>query len=92
MRIRAILFDMDGTLIDSAPDFIAVVQAMRAARELPAADPHAIRAAVSGGARSMVAAAFDVPLDSAEFEALRAEFLQRYQTQCAVLSQPFPGM
>ncbi len=31
MRLRAVLFDMDGTLLDSAPDFIAIAQAMRAA-------------------------------------------------------------
>lgn len=92
MRIRAVLFDMDGTLIDSAPDFIAVIQAMRAARDLSPVDPQLVRAAVSGGARSMVAAAFDAAPDSAEFEVLRSEFLQRYQTHCAVYSQPFPGM
>ena len=35
MRLRAVLFDMDGTLLDSAPDFIAITQAMRATRGLP---------------------------------------------------------
>ena len=92
MRLRAVLFDMDGTLLDSAPDFVAVVQAMRAARELPEADAQAVRDVVSGGARAMVAAAFDAEQGSAEFEALRLEFLERYQAHCAVLTQPYPGI
>lgn len=92
MRIRAILFDMDGTLIDSAPDFIAVAQAMRAERHLPPVNPLAIRSVVSGGARTMVAAAFECTAEHPEFEALRAEFLARYETHCSVFSQPFPDM
>lgn len=92
MRLRAVLFDMDGTLLDSAPDFVAVVQAMRAARELPEVGAQAVRDVVSGGARAMVAAAFDAEQGSAEFEALRLEFLERYQTHCAVLTQPYPGI
>ena len=92
MRLRAILFDMDGTLLDSAPDFIAVTQAMREARGLPPVEPKAIADVVSGGARAMVAAAFDVPTESAEFEALRLEFLERYQQHCAVLTRPYDGI
>ena len=49
MRLRAVLFDMDGTLLDTAPDFIATIQAMRADRSLPPADERAIRQVVSGG-------------------------------------------
>ena len=92
MRLRAILFDMDGTLLDSAPDFIAVTQAMREARGLPPVEPKAIADVVSGGARAMVAAAFDAPTESAEFEALRLEFLERYQQHCAVLTRPYDGI
>ena len=92
MRLRAVLFDMDGTLLDSAPDFIAITQAMREARGLPPVEPKAIADVVSGGARAMVAAAFDAPPESAEFEALRLEFLERYQQHCAVLTRPYDGI
>ncbi|MBF7729503.1 N-acetylmuramic acid 6-phosphate phosphatase MupP [Pseudomonas sp. N040] len=92
MRLRAVLFDMDGTLLDSAPDFIAITQAMRLAHGLPPIEPKAIADVVSGGARAMVAAAFDCLTDSAEFEALRLEFLERYQQHCAVLTRPYEGI
>lgn len=92
MRLRAVLFDMDGTLLDSAPDFIAVCQAMRAERGLPAIADTLIRDQVSGGARAMVAANFAMQADAQGFEALRQEFLDRYQEHCAVLTAPFDGM
>ena len=92
MRLRAVLFDMDGTLLDPAPDFIAVAQAMRMARGLaPVADKQ-IRDVVSGGARAMVLAAFDVDPMSDEFETLRLEFLERYQEHCAIASHLYDGM
>ncbi|MBD9484641.1 N-acetylmuramic acid 6-phosphate phosphatase MupP [Pseudomonas sp. PDM14] len=92
MRLRAVIFDMDGTLLDTAPDFIAVCQAMLQQRGLPAIDDKLIRDQVSGGARAMVAATFAMQPQDDGFELLRAEFLERYQAHCAVLSQPFDGM
>jgi 2-phosphoglycolate phosphatase len=92
MPLRAVLFDMDGTLLDTAPDFIAICQAMLAERNLPAIDPQRIRDVVSGGARAMVSATFDVPAESPEFETLRLEFLERYQVGCAVHSHLYEGM
>lgn len=92
MRLRAVLFDMDGTLLDTAPDFIAVAQAMRMTRGFaPVADKQ-IRDVVSGGARAMVLAAFDVDPMSDEFETLRLEFLERYQEHCAIASHLYDGM
>ena len=92
MRLRAVLFDMDGTLLDTAPDFIAVIQAMRLARGLPLVPEHLVRDVVSGGARAMVLSAFDSDPSSDEFEALRLEFLERYQEHCAVHSHLYDGM
>lgn len=92
MRLKAVLFDMDGTLLDTAPDFIAITQAMRAAHGLPPVEEQRVRDVVSGGARAMVAAAFGLSLDSPEVEPLRQEFLDRYQEHCAVLSRPYDGI
>lgn len=92
MRLRAVLFDMDGTLLDSAPDFIAVARAMRLARGLEPVPDQQIRDVVSGGARAMVLGAFDVDPLSEQFESLRLEFLDRYQDQCAIATHLYDGM
>lgn len=92
MRLRAVLFDMDGTLLDTAPDFIAICHAMRAARDLPPTDEQGIRDVISGGAKAMIQASFDLPPEAAGFEALRLEFLERYQQGCAVHSHLYEGM
>ncbi|WP_417775583.1 N-acetylmuramic acid 6-phosphate phosphatase MupP [Stutzerimonas xanthomarina] len=92
MPLRAVLFDMDGTLLDTAPDFIAVAQAMRLARGLARIPDQQVRDVVSGGARAMVLSAFDVDPLSDEFELLRLEFLERYQQHCAVESRLYDGM
>ncbi|HHX34419.1 MAG TPA: phosphoglycolate phosphatase [Gammaproteobacteria bacterium] len=93
MRIEAVLFDMDGTLLDTAKDFFAIVQSMRAKRELtPLKSDADFRTHVSRGAQAMVAYAFSLAEDSPELEALREEFLSLYDTQHAKFTEPFPGI
>ncbi|MFS1291742.1 N-acetylmuramic acid 6-phosphate phosphatase MupP [Pseudomonas piscis] len=92
MAIRAVLFDMDGTLLDTAPDFIAVCQGMRRDRGLPPIPDQHIRDEISGGARAMVAVTFSMDPESPGFEELRQEFLERYLEHCAVHSRLFDGM
>lgn len=93
MRIQAVLFDMDGTLLDTAKDFYAILQSMRAERGLAAlTDEIKFRQYVSRGAQAMVAYAFASPADNPELESLRAEFLARYELQHAKFTAPFPGV
>ncbi len=64
----------------------------RLARGLNPVPDQQIRDVVSGGARAMVLSAFDVDPMSGEFETLRLEFLERYQSHCAVFSRLYDGM
>ncbi len=90
--LKAVLFDMDGTLLDTAPDFIAVCQAMLKAHGRAPIDDQRIQDVVSGGARAMVASTFDMDPEAPGFEPLRQEFLDRYQEHCAVFTRPYDGM
>lgn len=88
---RLALFDLDGTLLDSAPDMVATINVMRAARGLPALPLQAIRPHVSRGARAMSAAAFPGLDDTAAGE-LVPEFLSAYQRELGRHGRPFDGV
>ncbi len=93
-KAEAILFDLDGTLIDTAPDFIAVLNRQLQAHGRTPLPPERVRASVSQGAKAVVALGFGdrVNTDSQEFEALRQEFLQSYLKHIADETMLFPGM
>lgn len=78
LATRLVLFDLDGTLVDSAPDLAAAANAMRTARGLARLPLAALRPMVGSGARGMVGAALGVKPDDDAFAGLRDEFLQRY--------------
>lgn len=94
MRIEAVLFDMDGTLLDTAKDFYAIIQSMRADQGLAPCDNEAeFRQHISAGALAMVNYAFaDAELDTTTATALRDDFLARYDQQHAQYTEPFPGI
>ena len=81
MPTRAVLFDLDGTLIDSAPDLAGAANDMRAARGLPQLPYEALRPMVGSGARGMVGRAFDIGPQDDAFTLLRDEFLTRYEAR-----------
>lgn len=75
----AVLFDLDGTVIDSAPDLAGAANEMRRVRGLPDAPYERLRATVGSGARGLVGEAFGVVPGDEDFIALRDEFLTRYE-------------
>ena len=76
--VDAVLFDLDGTLIDSAPDLAGACNDMRADRGLAALPYDQLRAMVGSGARGMVGTGFGVCPDDDGYLSLRDEFLARY--------------
>ena len=92
MSVRAVLFDLDGTLIDSAPDLAGAGNDMRIARGLAPYPLAHFRPMVGAGARGMVGRAFGVGPQEEGFAALRDEFLQRYEARMTQATRVFDGM
>ena len=91
-RWRGMLFDLDGTLADTAPDLAAAANAMRLARGLDALALDVLRPVASQGARGLLRVAFEkIPADQ-DYDALRDEFLSRYQDALAIHTRLFDGM
>lgn len=92
MTIKAFLFDLDGTLLDTALDFVAIINSMRQQRGMAPADPEAIRRQASSGARAMLCSGLGLSANSDSLDQATEEFLRRYRTHCARLTSPFPGI
>jgi phosphoglycolate phosphatase len=76
--VEAVLFDLDGTLIDSAPDLAGAANDLRLARGLDPLPYARLRPMVGAGARGMVGAAFGLAPGDPGFDELRTAFLARY--------------
>ena len=77
--VRGVLFDLDGTLIDSAPDLAGAANRLRGEHGLPPLPESELRPMVGAGARGMVGVAFGVGPQDARFDELRDAFLARYE-------------
>jgi phosphoglycolate phosphatase len=89
---RAILFDLDGTLADTAPDLAAAVNWLRTERGLEPTPYSILRPTASAGARGMIGAAFGLAPGDDGYEELRLAWFDRYQSAMAVHSTLFDGI
>jgi 2-phosphoglycolate phosphatase len=89
---KAVLFDLDGTLADTAPDLAYALNCMRISRDLPALPVAATRAYTSMGARGLLGVGLDVTPAHPDYEALRDEFLAIYADNLCRETRLFPGM
>jgi len=90
--VKAVLFDLDGTLIDSAPDLGAAADKMRTDRGLPSLPDSEYRTMAGAGARGMLGVAFGVTPESPDFEALREEFFVNYERCMTERTYVFDGV
>ncbi len=90
--VRAVLFDLDGTLIDSAPDLGAAADKMRTDRGLPSLPLQAYRPMAGAGARGMIGVAFGHGTDHPDYEALREEFFVNYEACMTERTYAFDGV
>ncbi len=94
--IEGVFFDLDGTLLDTAEDFVITVNQMLTDHQHPEMDGHVIRRNVSAGSRALMKLAFNLtPGD--ELEQKRALFLQYYDRHIqdqrrSTFAQPYPGI
>jgi phosphoglycolate phosphatase len=90
--IQAVLFDLDGTFADTAPDLGYAVNVMRQTRGLPFVPEKKTRPVTSSGARGLLGAAFDITPDHADYPAMREEFLDIYEANLCRHTRLFDGM
>jgi N-acetyl-D-muramate 6-phosphate phosphatase len=89
---KALLFDLDGTLADTAPDLAAAVNKMRLDRGLEPTAFDLLRPLASAGARGLIGAAFGIAPGDETYDALRVEFLANYAANIAVHTCLFDGV
>jgi N-acetyl-D-muramate 6-phosphate phosphatase len=90
--LRAVIFDLDGTLVDTADEFVPAVQRLRAEHGLDAMDPARIRVSVSNGARALVSLGLNLHEQAPEFESKRLRLLDLYSEVLGTMASTYPGI
>lgn len=91
-QAQAVLFDLDGTLIDSAPDLGAAADKMRVARGLPPLPLDSYRPMAGAGARGMLGIAFGMTPEHPDFLQFREEFFVNYENAMTERTRIFDGV
>lgn len=92
MRLKAVLFDLDGTLLDTAPDFVTVLNLLLTEENRRPLDYQIIRNTVSNGAKALVQLGFQLEETDPEFERLRQRLLTLYSQHLTDQTLPFAGI
>lgn len=92
LDIDAVLFDLDGTLVDTAPDLAAAVNRLRRARGLPDMPLDVLRQYASAGARGLIGAALGFAPDHDDYPGLRDTFLEHYAANLCIDSVLFENI
>lgn len=91
-KITTLLFDLDGTLLDTAPDLGWALNQLREEHQLPPLEMDLIRPTVGYGSRSMLKLGFDVDEAHPSYSNLVARLLDLYQIRMTQETKPFNGM
>ena len=89
---KGVLFDLDGTLLDSAPDFIVSMDNLLTKHNQPKLDPETIRSHVSDGSWKLTSLGFNIDISDNKCVALRAELLEEYESNLLKHSGAFEGI
>ena len=92
MSCRLFLFDLDGTVADTAPDLVRAANLVRTVRGLDPLPDSILRPMASRGAPGLIGTCFGIQKTDPSFPALRDEFLRNYEAGMTVDSRPFPGI
>ncbi|MFK8047609.1 MAG: HAD-IA family hydrolase [Halioglobus sp.] len=91
-NLKSVIFDLDGTLVDTAGEFVVVVQQLRAEHDLPPMDSELIRSNVSNGAKALVTLSLDRRETDDDFESKRLRLLEIYSTVLGSTATLYPGI
>ena len=89
---QAVLFDLDGTLADTAPDLAAALNRLRSDQGLQPLALERVRPFASAGARGLVHVGFGIKPGDGEYASLREAFLEYYAERTCVETRLFPGI
>jgi len=91
-RYNAVLFDMDGTLLDSVEDITYALALALEAHHYPPYDKAAVTTFIGNGSKQLIRRALPKYTDSATVDAVLADFKRHYQERCDHFTQPYPGI
>lgn len=92
MNIETVLFDLDGTLFDTAPDLAYALNQLRQEYDLPELPLAGIRATISFGAAAILKHGFDIADNHPDYKPLREKYLFLYEQHLADFTRPFPNI